>query len=183
MEEARNQLLNESKEEIGLTHSKAELIPTSLQIDKLSVHHELTFIAKTKLSSDEIAINARQSREGNEVSFPENIAILEATPEVIELLLTDVRTPFSPTHAGALLMAGYHLVQQAESQSKANEWLVRVSKEMDRNYRSIDKIAGGSYKPDISAEEQGLPSFQDELKRLFAQEFLCISPGESEKGS
>jgi hypothetical protein len=165
-------ILSEGQEEIGLSSSVTDSFElTSIQIDKIALHHELTFSSKTSLTSNEIILNAIQnSHRDDAASFRENIVVLDATPLVIERLLTENKSPFPMTHAGPILMLGHRLMQRSpDPLETAAQWLERVKHAMDQNYRAIDALStDGRYTPAKSATEQGLPSFRQEVERLFS---------------
>lgn len=166
---ARDVLLAEGREEVGFAPGVTEEFKlTALQVDKKALHHELTFFSRTSRRSDEIADAALRNKHiNNPAAFSEHIVFLDATPQVVERLLTEVRTPFPMTHAGPLLMLGYELMRETHPQD-ASAWLTRVKSAMDENYRVIDSLSeGGKYSPGKTATAQCLPSFRDELVRLF----------------
>jgi hypothetical protein len=161
-------LLHEGLEEIGLDPSVTESFElTAIQIDKVALHHELTFSSQLRLTGKEIQEHAERNRHKDDaVSFRENVVLLDADPRTIEKLLTEVGSPFPMTHAGPILMLGQRLIAQEGGNSQ--EWLERVKKGMDENYARIDAgSSSGKYSPGISATEQGLPSFKKELERVF----------------
>lgn len=175
----KDHILSESKEEVGFAPSVTESFElTSLQIDKVALHHELTFFSKTSRTADEIAAAALKNKHLNDpAAFNEHIVFLDATVPVIEKLLTEVLTPFPMTHAGPLLMLGYRLMQETQN-AFAESWLTNVKNAMDENYLRIDGLSDDhKYTPSKSATAQGLPSFKDELQRLFRDEHRYVDCG------
>jgi hypothetical protein len=169
-------LLGEGSEEIGLAPSVTEsFVLNSMQIDKKALHNELTFRSRATLTGDEIADNAlRNQHKDNAASFRENIVIIDATPRNVELLLTEVGSPFPMTHAGPVLMLGRELT--AEAGANERDWLMRVKAGMDENYARIDaRSSNGRYSPGTSATAQGLPSFRDELQRVFPGQYRYVA--------
>ena len=147
-------------------------------LSEVALHHELTFFSKTSRTADEIAAAALKNKHLNDpAAFNEHIVFLDATVPVIEKLLTEVLTPFPMTHAGPLLMLGYRLMQETQN-AFAESWLTNVKNAMDENYLRIDGLSDDhKYTPSKSATAQGLPSFKDELQRLFRDEHRYVDCG------
>lgn len=174
--EAMDHLIKEGQEEIGLAPSVTDSFQlTSIQVDKLSLHHELAFFSRTSLASDSLIENALRNRHRDDaVSFRENMAVLDATPQMIERLLTEVHSPFPRTHAGALLMLGLRLASE-ESSTTGYRWLERVIQRMEANYRHIDMLCdSGAYTSGRTATDQGLPSLRRELADKFPGEHQYV---------
>ena len=175
----KDHLFAEGDEEVGLAESVLqEFRLTSYQVDKVALHGELTGVITTSRSMAEIEAGALKNKRTNDpAAFRENIAFLDANPRVIQRLLTEVKSPFPPTHAGPLLMFGYQLMR-VENSGTAEAWLHNVAQDMDANFRNIDKMADcGKYTPSKSATAQGLPSFPGELDRLFKDEYHYVACG------
>ena len=172
-------MLAEGREEVGFAPDVTEEFTfTGLHIDKAALHHEMTFTSRTSRTSDEIATAALANQHKNDpAAFSENIVFLDSTPQVVARLLTDIRTPFPMTHAGPLLMLGYQLMKDTKP-VEASSWLHSAIAAMDENYRVIDTLsADGRYSPGKSATAQGLPSFKDELQRVFRGEHRYVECG------
>jgi hypothetical protein len=179
LEVGKQVLLAEGREEVGFAPDVTEDFElTTLQIDKVALHHEITFASRTCLTSDEITRGALANRHKNTAAaFSEHIVFLDATPQVVERLLTEVLTPFPMTHSGPLLMLGYDLAKKVGLENP-DTWLLRVKQAMDENYALIDGLSdGGKYSPDKCATMQGLPSFRDELQRVFKGEHSYVECG------
>lgn len=124
--------------------------------------------------------------------FEEKFVDIEATPQAVETLLTQVHCPLPPTHAAALVAAGYSLVLQEQGLQAADEWKKRLEQGVSENYQTMNHMVASfydkhpkallqvperfwgknvpartthGYTPAYGPEEQGLPSFEDEMVR------------------
>ncbi len=168
---AKRQLKEEGREEIGFELSSTDQFEVvALAIDRRAVHHEIIMLLRTALTAEEVVQNAAKATGNSSGSrLRENFVILDASPEAIQILLTESRTPFPSTHAASLLMAGHALVQENTGAFvEAQRWLTDIIPLMDANYSVIDHIcSSGRYDPLIPPEAQGLPGFKAELSRIF----------------
>jgi hydroxymethylpyrimidine pyrophosphatase-like HAD family hydrolase len=136
---------------------------------------------------------SKRNKELGDADFEEKFIDIEASPRAIETLLTQVKCPLPPTHSAALVAGGYSMMVQGQGPEAANEWKQRVQEGVRENYREINEIVARYYEehpealeqiperfwkaPNVpprnphgysslySPEEQGLPSFEDEMRR------------------
>lgn len=169
--------------------------------DHVREHDEFLLLSKTSLTAQEVAQkamdaprsrNPRKLDDHGDFHFEENFITIDATPQAIETLLTQVKCPLPPTHAAAFVAAGYNLIlEQSPEQNggvkAANEWRAKMQAEVKRNYQDMNTIVANYYKnhptelsnnkpgkpkrnpkgyePYYTPQEQGLPPLGSELVR------------------
>lgn len=189
-------ILKEAGEELGLErHDMSKLRIVGIARDNIKVHDELLMLTDARLTAAEVTVRSRDSRKNKELGdadFEERFIDIEASPDAIETLLTQVKCPLPPTHAGAMVAAGYSMLLEGEGLAAANAWKERLEDGVKENYRAIDEIVRRYYEkhptaygqvperfweknvpqrnplgfhPSYTPEEQGLPSFEDEMFR------------------
>ena len=128
-----------------------------------------------------------------DADFEEKFIDIEASPEAIATLLGEVKCPIAPTHVAVMVAAGYNQALKRDGQEAADQWKDRLQQSITENYRDIDarvnqyyqqhpealhqiperywgrkyvpKRNPNAYDPAYGPEEQGLPSFHDEMIR------------------
>ncbi|MDQ5900992.1 MAG: hypothetical protein QG600_570 [Patescibacteria group bacterium] len=168
--------------------------------DHVREHDEFLLLAKTKLTAAEVAEKAknapRSSRKKDaegDFHFEENFIIIDATPDAIEKLVTEVKCPLPPTHTAAYIAAGYNMILERPVSEgggilSANRWKDELQAKVKANYETMNKIIqkyyqdnptklddnlpGGKpkrnpqgYEPYYTPQDQGLPSLSAELLR------------------
>lgn len=136
---------------------------------------------------------SKRNKNLGDADFEERFIDIEGTPEAIETLVTEVLCPLPPTHTAAMVAAGYLMVlERTGDQQMANEWRDRVATKISEHYTTINqKITDHyttypetvtevperywgknvpkrnltGYSAAYGPEEQGLPSFHDEMVR------------------
>lgn len=189
-------IVGEATDEIGL--KAADLTDqriVGIAHDNVKPHDEILLLATTALTIDEVRIRAKSASENQELGaadIAEKFTDIEATPEAIMTLLTEVRCPLPPTHAAVYASCGYSLMLERGSKEAADEWFVTLQHAVARNYAAMDATvtkfyqthpeAAGTvperlwnkripernltgYSPSYTPSEQGLPNFEDELVR------------------
>jgi hypothetical protein len=196
-EDVKKSSATERQQEIALTDDDI----TDFRIvgearDHVREHDEFLLLAKTGLTAQEVAQKAKdapRSRNPKKLDdhgdfhFEENFITIEATPEAIETLLTEVKCPLPPTHAAAFVAAGYNLVLEQRGQEAANAWREKMQTEVKKNYEEMNEMVADyyqknpteltnnkpgkpkrnpqKYEPYYTPQEQGLPSLGSELIR------------------
>lgn len=189
-------ILKEAGEELGLGADDLEKVRiVGIAHDNVKIHDEILLLADSKLTSEQIRETSRTSNRNKnlgDADFEEKFVDIEATPEAIQVLLTQVRCPLPPTHAAALVAAGYSLVLQDHGIEAADSWKAQLEQGVQENYREMDEMVKAyfdkhpetltqvperfwgknvpvrnlhGYTPAYGPEEQGLPSFEDEMVR------------------
>lgn len=168
----------------------------ALASDKIKVHDEIIMLGETDLTAEELETASRASSRNKNLAdadFEEKFIDIPATPEAIATLLCDVRCPVPPTHAAAFVAAGFTIVLENDGPQAAEVWRDQVQQGITKNYATIDKTVQGyyaahpealakvperywgrlvpprnphGYAPAYGPEEQGLPSFENELIRV-----------------
>lgn len=189
-------ILKEASEELGLGpehFNKMRIV--GVAEDKVKIHDEILFLADTDLTASQLHEASRSSKRNKnlgDADFEEKFIDIEGTPQAVETLLTEVHCPLPPTHAAALVAAGYSLMLQDHGLQAANEWKQHIETGVRANYRHMDKMVAdyyhdfpeaadhvperywgknvpirnlSGYTPAYGPEEQGLPSFEDEMTR------------------
>ncbi|MBI5044602.1 MAG: hypothetical protein HZC02_01640 [Candidatus Levybacteria bacterium] len=169
--------------------------------DHVREHDEFLLLAKTSLTAREVAkrtenaprsSNARKLNGQGDFHFEENFLVIDATPEAIETLVTQVKCPRPPTHDAAFIAAGYNMMLERTQEEggglkAANEWLERMQEATRQNYEDMNKIVKefyeqhpeklednkpgkpkrnpNAYEPYYFPTEQGLPDLMNELYR------------------
>lgn len=164
--------------------------------DHIREHDEFLLLAKTSLTAQEVAQRAKdapRSRspkkldEHGDFHFEENFITIDATPEAIETLLTEVKCPLPPTHAAAFVAAGYNLILEQKGLEEANRWKDTMQGKIKKNYEEMNDLVQEYYKnnpseltnnkpgkpkrnpygyePYYTPQEQGLPPLESELIR------------------
>ncbi len=171
-------LLREGSEEIGLRERyEASLGISAIVIGKQTLHHEIPF----RLTSTRTASELLQSVRTNEfkdspVAFREAAVAIPATSDAIRKLLVESRCPIPDTHAGMLVQEALRARLETENSAAAYRWFGRLFFDMEEQAEHIGKLCGGSYNPNRTLEEQGLPPLREELKRLFGQDVEFAEP-------
>jgi hypothetical protein len=195
-ETLRANIVKESGEELGLDADHMGTIRIAGVVhDNIKPHSEFVMLADSTLTADEIRETSRTSKRNKnlgDADFEEKFIDIPATPQAIETLLTDVKCPLPPTHAAAMLAAGYSLVVQREGAEAAHNWRAQVEAGVQANYQTMDQMVADfytthpealaqvperfwgksvpprnehGYDPAYAPNEQGLPDFEDEMVR------------------
>lgn len=184
----------EMHQEIGLQLDDVSTRIVGEARDHIREHDEFLLLAKTKLTAKEIAEKAKNAPrtakkkdERGDFHFEENFITIDATPQAIETLLTEVRCPLPPTHAAAFAAAGYSMLLELKGTKEANMWRQSMQDKIKQNYEQMNQIVTDYYKqhpealkqtkegkpprnpqgyePFYTPQEQGLPSLESELER------------------
>lgn len=185
----------ERKQEIGLDESDiTQFSIVGEARDHVREHDEFLLLAKTRLTAQEVAQKAakaprseKKKGPSGDFHFEESFITLDATPEAIETLLTEVKCPLPPTHTAAFVAAGYHLIIESKGLTAANEWKKHLESKVKQNFEAMNAQVQAFYKanpeklndnkpgkpkrnphgyePYYTPVEQGLPSLQSELER------------------
>lgn len=165
--------------------------------DHVREHDEFLILTKTSLTAKEVAeraANAPRSRsakkldEHGDFHFEENFITIDATPNAIATLLTEVKCPLPPTHAAAFVAAGYNLVLEQSDLRAADAWKDRMQIGVKKNYEEMNRMVADyyekfpseleknksgkprrnpvGYEPYYTPQEQGLPPLGPELIRV-----------------
>jgi 8-oxo-dGTP pyrophosphatase MutT (NUDIX family) len=148
-------ILKEASEELGLESEQMKDVRiVGLSKDLQKPHDEFLLLAKTDLTASELYEASRQSKRNKnlgDADFEEHFIDIDATPKAIETLLTEVKSPLPPTHAAAMLAAGYLMVLETtpedgrDALEVATEWRDRVSKKVAENYAAINQRVASYY--------------------------------------
>lgn len=170
--------------------------------DHVREHDEFLLLAKSSLTAAQVAErtenaprsinNPKKVDEQGDFHFGENFIIIDATPEAIETLVTQVKCPRPPTHDAAFIATGYNIllektIEEGGGLIAANLWRDALQEKVRKNYEEMDQIVRdyylshpeqlqankpgkpkrnpNGYEPYYLPGEQGLPSFQSELIR------------------
>ena len=189
-------ILKETGEELGVApHDIDGLRIVGLAQDHYKPHDEVLFLATLRLTADELREASRTSNRNKNLAdadFEEKFFDIEGSPEAIETLLTEVKCPLPPTHAAAMVAAGYSMVVRESGAEAAHAWRQRMQESVRRNYEDINATVASyyekypemlghiperywgqkaparhleGYSPAYTPEEQGLPTLQDEMVR------------------
>lgn len=189
-------ILKEAGEELGLAPDDIKgLRIVGLAKDHYKPHDEVLFLATLAVTADELRETSRLSNRNKNLAdadFEEKFLTVDGSPEAIETFLTEVKCPLPPTHAAAMVAAGYSSVLREEGQAAAHAWRERMQAEVRRNYQEINDMVRAyyqrypevleqvperywnqtpparntdGYSPAYTPEEQGLPAFEDEMVR------------------
>lgn len=148
----------------------------------------------TAAELEETSRMSNRNKYLDDIDMAEKFIDIPANSQAIETLLCDVKCPLPPTHAATLVSAGYLMVLEKDGESIAREWLSTLEPRIAENYALIDKLVQqfyldnpaeasqiperfwsknkdapkrniNGYDPAYTPEEQGLPSFEDEMIR------------------
>lgn len=163
--------------------------------DNISVHEEFLVFADANVSAKQLREQSRSAEHNRllgDADFEEKFVDIESSPQAIETLLCDVICPLPPTHSALMVACGYSMVLQTEGVEAAKAWKARLEQRVVENYERIneqvaafyerhpealDKIPErywdknvpsrnpNGYSPMYTPQEQGLPSFEDEMVR------------------
>ncbi|MGH7202991.1 MAG: hypothetical protein ACREHC_00935 [Candidatus Levyibacteriota bacterium] len=190
----KGSLLKEVGEELGLHDDDLSTVRiVGLAHDKIKIHDELLLLADADLTAEQIREKSRTSKKNKvlgDADFEEKFIDIDGSPESIATLLTQVKCPLPPTHAAALVAAGYSLVLQEHDKAAADTWKSEVEQGVKQNYQEIGAMVKNfylkhpeakkqvperfwgqqapernpnRYTPDYTPDEQGLPSFEDAM--------------------
>lgn len=150
-------MVEEFVEELGAKkETLRNLRPSSLMIDTLALHHEMTFTGKLSLTADELIQAAWKKREQcPDTEFKESFLLLPGSAENLEKLIFDFQLPLPPTHAGPYLM----VLREKIGEQAFHELWERRRTDFEAKYAKYD--------PNIPSSQQGLPTFLDEVRRLY----------------
>ena len=134
----KDNVIREADEEIGIKPDEiTELVITGLASDKKEIHDEFLLMGTTTLSSNELVT---RTGAGDYFKFSEKFFTMDATPENIETLLTQVRCPLPPTHTATFLAAGYSMIVKQKGVEEAKKWKDRLTEGINKNYEEIDAM-------------------------------------------
>lgn len=190
-------ILKEAGEELGLgpEHFSSKKI-VGIAHDHIKPHSEVLFLATTQLTSAELraeSLHSNRNKNLSEADLEEKYLDIAATPEAIQTLLTEVKSPLPPTHAAAYVAAGHAIMLEQAGEQAATTWLTHMEQAVAENYKAIDEKVRQfyinhpealavvpermwskkvvpernaiAYDPAFTPEEQGLPNLEDELVR------------------
>lgn len=189
-------IYKEGSEELGLASTDFSSVRiVGVAEDKIKVHDELLLLADTSMTAAEIEEASRTSNRNKnlgDADFEEKFVDIEATPDAIARLLTEVKCPPPPTHAAALTAAGFAIALEQHGTEYALAWRDQVEQGLRDNYAAIDALVReyydkfpeelervperywnrsvpprnpDGYEPAYGPTEQGLPRFEDEMVR------------------
>jgi hydroxymethylpyrimidine pyrophosphatase-like HAD family hydrolase len=189
-------ILKETGEELGVAPDDIDgLRIVGLAQDHYKPHDEILFLATLRLTAGELRETSRTSNRNKNLAdadFEEKFFDIEGSPEAIETLLTEVKCPLPPTHAAAMVAAGYSMVVRESGAEAAHSWRQRMEELVRRNYEDINQTVASyynqypeildhtperywgqkapirnleGYSPAYTPEEQGLPTLEDEMVR------------------
>lgn len=177
---------------LGL-HDLSKLRIVGMAHDNIKVHDEFLILTDARLSAAELREQSRtanRNRHLGDADFEEKFVDIEASPQAIETLLCYVQCPLPPTHSALMVASGYSMVLQTQGLEAADEWKARLETRIAENYSRIDQRVSDFYKrhpeaidkvperywdknipprnlngysPMYTPQEQGLPSFEDEM--------------------
>jgi hypothetical protein len=194
----KTQASTETNEELGLAEADIKARIVGLTVDKLKPHDVFLLFAESSLTAQQIAEKARhanKNRKLGDADFEEKFVDIEASPEAIKTLLTQVRCPLAPDHSAAFVAAGYTMLVQDPQKGleAATAWMADLETGIKENYAQINKVVREYYRedpqrltpperfsgrstipernpegyvPGFTPEEQGLPSFDAEMRRV-----------------
>jgi hypothetical protein len=193
----KNNILKEASEELGLAPGDLDALRiVGLAQDKIKIHDEVLLLADTKLTAEQLHETSRLSNRNKnlgDADFEEKFIDIESSPHAVETLLTEVKCPLPPTHAAALVAAGYSMVVREDGPEAAHAWRERMQASVRSNYEEMDTMTAqfyaqypemleqvperfwgkrvpprnqNGYAPAYTPEEQGLPPLEDEMVRV-----------------
>lgn len=193
----KNSSASERQQEIALTNDDlTDFRIVGAARDHVREHDEFLLLAKTSLTAKEVAQkakdaprsrNSKKLDEHGDFHFEENFITIDATPQAIETLLTEVKCPLPPTHAAAFVATGYNMMLEQDGIDAANIWRDKMQGKIKQNYEEMNSMVSEYYKnfpvelsnnkpgkpqrnpsgyePYYSPQEQGLPHLGAELIR------------------
>lgn len=192
----KNAILKEAGEELGIGIEDFKSVRiVGVAHDRVKIHDEILWFGESNLTADQIRQTSKTSNRNKNLAdhdFEEKFVDIDGSPESIEKLLTEVKSPLPPTHSAAFVAAGFSLVLKEQGIEAANLWKQKVEKGVRENYRRMDEIVTEyynkhpealaqvperfwgknipprnlrGYTPFYGPQEQGLPSFEDEMTR------------------
>lgn len=186
-EDVKKHMLIEAEQELGIKSEDVSAHLLGIAHDQIKPHHEFMFVGELTKTEDELKGIIPLEHDPYDIDFKERYITIDANPESIETLLTQVKCPLSPTHAAAFLLAGYYLVAKKSDSNTANAWLKTNGQKVKYNYQAINELVKKyrstlelkpnnisedqfnemqqGYVPSLLPEQQGLPNLFDELKR------------------
>lgn len=171
----KESIYKEAEEEVGIDKGNLkEAKITGISTDLVRPHHDVLLSATTNLSSEEVIEAKRKSQiERHPFDFSENFLFIDGTPQAIETLLTQSKCPLAPGHIAAFFAVGYQMKLEKDGLEEARKWKKSIEKSTQQNYDQINEIVKTStngkharYNPKLTPQEQGLPDFTSEMKRV-----------------
>lgn len=177
----------EMEEEVGIDPEYLTRVEvTGIAQDLKRVHYEALLLGRVSVSAVEVERLAaeKKSVKREAFDFSEDFFVIDASPEAISTLLTEVRSPIPPTHVAAFVAAGRLMILEREGQDAAINWTKNIQDGIKENNDEIDKIVeeatGGKeigYNPRLSPRDQGLP---DVVEALVQKELIDANKYKSE---
>ncbi len=189
-------ILKEAGEEVGVGPEQiTEPKIVGIAHDYVKPHSEVLLSATTALTYEqllEVTASSKRNKNLSPADLAEKYVDIEASPEAIHTLLTEVKTPLPPTHSAVYIAAGHAMMLERSGKDAADAWLKQMEVDVAANYRSIDNTVRefylrhpeaaaivpermwgkfvperslDSYHPSYTPDEQGLPDLEDELVR------------------
>lgn len=187
-------LAKEGYEELAIEPADlTSVVITGVSRDNVKPHTEVMMMARSTKTYDEIVEthSHRDASDLGEADFEEDFTSIDATPEAIHSLLSDIHVPLPPTHVAGLLATGYMLMLERDGKDEAMTWIEtaehdaranidRINETVRSFYRDHPEAAGvvperfwgrsvqrhtDGYDSKFTPEEQGLPSMTNELVR------------------
>lgn len=192
----KNLIIKGTGEELGLSeHDLKRVRILGIAHDKIKIHDSMLLFGESDLTAAQIYDTSRSSKKNKnlgDADFEEKFVDIEASPEAIEKLLTQVQCPVPADHVGAFVAAGREMMIEEQGLDAAIAWTARLEKGIEGNYRRMNEMVKAfydkhpealtyiperfwgknvplrnlhAYTPTYSPEEQGLPNFEDEMTR------------------
>jgi len=197
--EFRRTAIRETKEETGLKpdwwHPTGRLkLMGVLRTTTQKPIDEFVFVGYTSKTSEQIIAkqNKALAKNGDTHESPiDKIGFIEASPQAIEALTTQVDSPLIPTALGTMLLTGYYLTfkeayrqqpllsrRRKHAQQVAREWLDRVSNQAFIHYAELEARAR-EYNATFNANRPpGSRKRLEELDPWFTPEEQNLKSGE-----
>lgn len=139
--------------------------------ERTPVHDEFLIMAKTKLTAEEVIAQSEHSIKNeklpNPADFREKYYVIDSDPETIFKLITQSRCPLPTAHSAAWITKGYQKMLERGNISEAERWKKLAEVKVAKNYDAIDRLSTeGKYSSRITPEENGVPTFDSEMRRL-----------------
>lgn len=149
----------ESQEEMGIKEGDFSQITLSGLCEEIKPqpHHEFLFSAKTKLTANEIkqqALNTTRARKKDlkPEDIEEKFEFIDATPEAIFKLLTEVKCPLPPTHTAVFAATAYDLMLKRDGKNVADAFKTKLERGIKENYETMDQIVKEFYQKNPSPD-------------------------------
>ena len=127
------------------------------EIDSVA-NHAFVYTGTTKLTSNELSQKAEATetarKEQSHPNVEKRIYFIDATPEAVFTMLTEVKCPIGPDHAAPFVVWAYDTVLKRDGKVAADKFKKDLEEKMPINTQDMDRLIESGYNNDKTLQNQ-----------------------------